>query len=352
MVEEPGLGQPPPPPPGIEPVRGSRVVRWIIATLIVLILIVASNYIPLPFFYAYLPGPIRNVEELVSVSEGQTYSSEGKLYLTTVTVDTEVTVAKWFRALVDPEIAIVMKDDVTGGVSLNELEKQQKAEMDASKQHAEEVALTALGLATPKGDGARITGTIEGAPAEEVLERRDVIVAVDGEKVDTTCDVGRAVDSVDIGDPIDMTVKRDGEKKTFTIETERSPQDPGAPYVGIFMTDVNYEFDPGFTVDFKTGRIAGPSAGLMFSLALYDRLTPDDLTAGRDIAGTGTIQCDGGVGPIGGIEQKVAAAEAAGASVFLAPQGNFENADAVADDIDVVSISNFDDAVRYLEDLE
>jgi PDZ domain-containing protein len=352
MQEERTLGQPPPPPPGIEPVRGPRVVRWIVAAVIALALIVASNYIPLPFFYAYLPGPMRNVEDLVSVSEGQTYSSEGKLYLTTVSIDTDVTVAEWFRAVVDPEVAIVMKDDVTGGTSLKELEEQQRAEMDASKQHAEEVALTALGLATPKGDGARVTGTIEGAPAEGVLQRSDVIVAVDGQEVDTTCDVGRAVDRVAIGDPVEITVKRDGAEETFTIETERNPQDPTTSYVGIFMTDVNYEFDPGFIVDFETGKIAGPSAGLMFSLALYDRLTPEDLTAGREIAGTGTIQCDGGVGPIGGIEQKIAAAEAIGASVFLAPEGNFENAEAAASDIEVVSISNFDDAVRYLEDLE
>ncbi len=352
MQEETGLGKPPPPPSGIEPVRGPRVLRWVVVTVLALALLVASNYIPLPFFYSYLPGPIRNVEELVSVDEGQTYSSEGKLYLTTVSVDTDVTVAEWFRALVDPEIAIVMKEDVTGGISLKELEEQQKAEMDASKQHAKEVALSALGFATPEGDGARITGTIEGAPAEDVLQRSDVIVSVDGEQVDTTCDVGRAVDAVDIGDPVDITVKRDGRRQTFTVETERNPQDPTTPYVGIFMTDVNYEFDPGVTVDFETGKIAGPSAGLMFSLALYDRMTPGDLTAGRDIAGTGTIQCDGGIGPIGGIEQKIAAAEAVGASVFLAPQGNFENAEAVADDIDVVSVSNFDDAVTYLEDLE
>jgi Lon-like protease len=352
MQEERTLGQPPPPPPGVEPVKGPRLVRWVIAALLTLVFIVASNYIPLPFFYAYLPGPIRDVEELVDVSEAQTYSSEGKLYLTTVSLDDEVSVADWFRAVVDPDVAIVMKEDVTQGVSLSELEEQQKAEMDASKQHAQEVALSALGLAEPKGDGARVSDTIPDSPAEGVLRRGDVIVAVNGEPVGTTCEVGRAVDSVEIGEPVDVTVQRDGERETFTIETESNPQDPSTPFVGIFMTDVNYRFDPGFTVDFETGQIAGPSAGLMFSLALYDQLTPDDLTAGREIAGTGTIQCDGGIGPIGGIEQKIAAAEGIGASIFLAPKANFDDAEAVADDIEVVSVSNFDDAVRYLEDLE
>jgi PDZ domain-containing protein len=118
------------------------------------------------------------------------------------------------------------------------------------------------------------------------------------------------------------------------------------------MESVNYRFDPGFKIEFETGEIAGPSAGLMFSLALYDRLTPDDLTAGRKIAGTGTIECDGGVGPIGGIEQKVAGAQARGAEIFLAPQANSASAQAVADDIEVVPISTFGDAITYLEGLQ
>jgi PDZ domain-containing protein len=352
MQEQSGLGSPPPPPPGIEPVRAPRVVRWVIAAVIALALIVASNYIPLPMFYAYLPGPIRNVEDLVDVSDATTYPSDGKLYLTTVSVDTDINVADWARAVFDPNIAIVMKDDVTGGASLKELEEQQKAEMSASKRHAIEVALSSLGIAEPQGDGARITGTIPGAPASGPLKKGDVIVSVNGQKVDTTCDVGRQVDSADIGETIELTVLRSGQKQSVSVETTRNPQDPSAPYIGIYMTDVNYKFDPGFEVDFETGEIAGPSAGLMFSLALYDRLTKEDLTAGEDIAGTGTIQCDGGVGPIGGIEQKIAAAEQADAEIFLAPEGNYEDARRVAEDIEVVSISNFDEAVGYLEDLE
>jgi PDZ domain-containing protein len=89
----------------------------------------------------------------------------------------------------------------------------------------------------------------------------------------------------------------------------------------------------------------------MFSLGLYDLLTPDDLTSGRRIAGTGTIGCDGGVGPIGGIEQKVAGAEHKGAEIFLAPQANADSAKAVAEDIHVVSVSTFQDALDYLEGL-
>ena len=96
------------------------------------------------------------------------------------------------------------------------------------------------------------------------------------------------------------------------------------------MEDINYRFESQVEVDFQTGRIAGPSAGLMFSL-------------------TGTIDCDGGVGAIGGIEQKVAAAESRGADIFLAPAANAAAARGVAEDINVVSVSDFDDAIGYLE---
>ncbi len=179
-----------------------------------------------------------------------------------------------------------------------------------------------------------------------------MIVAVDGQRVATTCDVGRAVDAHEVGDEVEVQLRRDGKKRTVRIEAAANPEDETSAFLGVVMQEINYRFDPGLEVTFETGEIAGPSAGLMFSLALYDRLTPEDLTGGRDIAGTGTIACDGGVGPIGGVEQKVAGAEDRGATIFLAPQGNAAAARAVADEIEIVPISTFDDAVEYLENLE
>jgi PDZ domain-containing protein len=130
-----------------------------------------------------------------------------------------------------------------------------------------------------------------------------------------------------------------------------NPDDPDSAIIGVFMDDVNRQFAPGLEVGFDTGKIGGPSGGLMMTLALYDQLTPEDITGGRSVAGTGTIACDGGVGPIGGIEQKVAGAEDAGAEIFLAPSGNVAGARAVAKDIEIVEISSFDEAIRYLEGL-
>lgn len=341
-----------PAPAGVEPVKTSPLLRRLVAVVLMLGVAFAALRLPIPIFYAYLPGPVRDVERLVEVRGAETYSSEGSLYLTTVSVDIEVTFVDWVAAVVDPNTDIVMKEAVTQGQSFSDLEKQQIEEMKSSKLAAEEVVFSALGLGSPTGDGARIQEVAPGTPAAEHLRKGDVLLKVDGEDVDTTCDVGRSVKDRHPGDTVRVTVSRNGRPRTFTVETIPDPQDPDIPLIGIFMTDVNRQFDPGIKVGFKTGEIAGPSAGLMFSLALYDRLTPDDVTGGRDIAGTGTIGCDGAIGAIGGIEQKVAGAEKEGAEIFLAPAANYEAAKAAAKDIEVVKVSTFSTALRYLEGLE
>lgn len=341
-----------PEPADNRPVNGLRPWRWAIFGAFTLALGLVAVLVPIPIFYAYLPGPVRDVEKLVKVTGVETYSSEGQLYLTTVSVDIEVTFVDWVTYLVDPNSVVVMKDQVTGGSSFEELEARQIEEMKGSKQNAEEVVFARLGIATPTGEGARVEATLEGSPADGKLREGDVILAIEGQKIETTCDVDSAMDTHAPGEQVTVTVRREGRAETITIEAGRSPTDPQAGFLGIAMSDVGYRFDSGAKVEFETGDIAGPSAGLMFSLALYDRLTPDDLTGGRPIAGTGEIACGGGVGPIGGIEQKVAGAEAEGAEVFLAPAANFEAAKAAADEIEVVRISNFGQAVEYLEGAE
>lgn len=316
-------------------------------------LLFAAGVVPLPLIYAFLPGPARDVGRLVEISDANTYSSEGRFFLTTVSVDTQVTFLEWVVAVFDANRAIVFKDQLApAGVSLDELEEQQRADMTDSKRHAQEVALVALGYDAPTGDGAQVEDTIPGRPAAGRLQPGDVIVSVDGESVATTCEVGAAVADRGVGEEIKIVVRRNGERLTYRLETAANPDDPNEPFLGVAMSDADYDFEPGVNVRFKTGKIAGPSAGLMFALALYDRLTSDDLTGGRQIAGTGTIECDGGVGPIGGVEEKVAGAERRGAEIFLTPEANAGAARGAAGKVEVVAVSTFREAVDYLENLE
>lgn len=337
--------------PDATPVKGGSGLKLTIFAALAIVLIAAAFFAPIPIFYAYLPGPVRDVERLVDVSDARTYSSEGRLLLTTVSVDPQVTFSEVVQSAFDDATAIVMKDDVTGGQSLDALIEAQKLEMQQSKQAAQEVALAALGLGEPTGDGARVVETIADSPASGLLQEGDVIVSVEGQTVATTCDVGREIGSYEPGDDLTIRVRRGGEIETVEVGTVQNPDDPDSAIIGVFMNDVNRRFEPGLEVSFDTGKIGGPSGGLMMTLALYDQLTPEDITGGRSVAGTGTINCDGGVGPIGGIEQKVAGAEEAGAEIFLAPSGNVAAARTVAKNIEVIEISTFDEAIRYLEDL-
>lgn len=341
----------PPEPPGVRPVNFSPW-RWIVLAVFGAILMWAAFNVRIPMYYVYLPGPAPEVEGLIEIDDATTYSSEGSFILTTVSVDTDITFADMVFTALDPDRVVVDADAVTGGESLRDLQREQEAEMRSSNRHAQEVAFEALGLGRPEGDGAEVVTTVRDSPAAEVLKPGDLILAVDGEPVSTACDVGRAINFHEVGETVTVTVRRDGDRKTFELKSIAHPQDPASAFLGIQMNEVNYRFNPGVDVQFETGDIAGPSAGLLFSLTLYDQLTPDDLTGGRKIAGTGTIDCDGGVGPIGGVEQKVAGAEREGAEIFLAPTLNAEPARAVADDIRIVSISNFQDAVDFLEGLD
>lgn len=341
--------------PQDEPVATRRRplrLKLVIAVALAAVLAFAAFKVPLPMFYAYEPGPVRDVEKLVTVSGERTFSSEGSLYLTTVSIDLEVTFAEWVSALFNEEIEIVSRQSVTGGSSFEDVEQEQTAQMEQSKQQARDVTLSQFArFGSPDGDGAEIVDTVEGSPAVGALQPKDVIVAVDGRTIDTTCDAVNAIDRRGPGDEVELTIERAGDRRRIQITTAENPQDPGTPFVGIFMTTANYNYNPGIDVKFKTGNIAGPSAGLMFTLALYDRLTPDDLTSGKEIAGTGTIGCGGEVGPIGGIQQKVAGAEAQGATIFLTPAANVADARVVAEDIEIVPVVTFDDALGYLEGL-
>jgi PDZ domain-containing secreted protein len=242
----------------------ARRRRYAIAALAVLVVVAAAFTLPVPGIYVTLPGPVRDVERLVSVRDARAYSSEGTLFLTTVNVDVSATAAEIVVALFHPHREVVPERQVTGGLTLEQVERAQRAQMILAQRCAREVAFAALALGEPGSDGAVV--------------------------------------------------------------------------------------EPEVEADFSTGKIAGPSAGLVLSLALYDRLTPDDLTAGRRIAGTGTIGCSGRVSPVGGVEQKVAAAAGVGADVFLVPARNAAEARAAAGDIEILPVRSFADALGLLED--
>lgn len=338
-------------PEGPPAAGGGASWRRVVAVIVGAALVFGSFVVPIPIFFEYLPGPVRDVESLIHVKGAPTYASQGHLYLTTVYIDVSVTLAQVVESLFRSDATIVLRQQVTGGQSIPQLLKENKQMMATSKMQAEAAVLSKLGLGQPTGKGAEIEATASGSPSQDLLHKGDVVVAVDGHKVGTTCAAGKLIQARGIGATVALTVIRNGSRRQVHIKLGSNPQDSAAPYLGVFWRNLHYRFDPKVHASFATGRIAGPSAGLLFALALYDKLTPDDLTAGRRIAGTGTIQCDGAVGPIGGIQEKVSAAQSQGAQIFLAPRSEANDAKAVAHDIIVVPISTLDGAVSYLQSL-
>jgi PDZ domain-containing protein len=239
------------------------------------------------------------------------------------------------------------------GQSPEEYQRVAQNDMVESKNTAVYVALTHLGYdVTYSGQGVEVASVLEGTPAADALQVGDVITAIDGQQVDLATDAVAIIQSHAIGDTITLTVQRGDQTLDIPVTLVPNTQDATRPMVGFGA--VTYQLSYNFPVDVEidSTNIGGPSAGMMYTLAVIDVLTPDDLTKGHRIAGTGTISSDGSVGAIGGVRQKVEGAAAAGAEYVLVPQDNYDDAlTADATGAQIVPVSTIDDALSFLSSL-
>jgi PDZ domain-containing secreted protein len=206
----------------------------------------------------------------------------------------------------------------------------------------------------PASSGALVAGLLPGFPAAEELAFGEVIVEIDGEEVVTTRDALRLINGHDPGDEMSFTALTvDGELRDGTLvlaerpDDERTPEDEsGGPFVGI---EVRPAYATPYEVAIDSGKVGGPSAGLAFTLAVIDLLTPGELTGGVEVAATGEVQDDGRIGIVGGVTQKTASVRDRGVELFLVPAGDFETAATAADDsVEVVAVETLDDALAAL----
>jgi len=273
------------------------------------------------------------------------YEPTGQLDLTTVRYE-QLTGLTALRAWLDSSLSIVKADVVyPSDVPVTVTQQRGVSQMDQSQIAATAVALHALHK-YPKdhGDGALIEDVVPNCPAEGKLYPGDIITSVDGKAVHTAAQASKLFDKIPDSQPLHFDLNVDGNtvQETFT----RAPCGPkNEKLVGISMIDA-FPIDVTYTSD----EIGGPSAGLMWALGLYELLTPEDITAGRTIAGTGEIAPHGTVYPIGGIQDKVIAAQRAGATIFLAPKANMDELQGVdTGDMQVIPVKSFDDALQALQ---
>jgi PDZ domain-containing protein len=309
-------------------------------------------------YYVVSPGPVYDTSDFVHV-EGGTVSENGELFFLTVSLK-EANVFEWAGAHLDPRVKLSERRNIRpDGVSQEQLRRESLAAMTQSKVDATYVALTKLGYeVTLIGTGALVIETVPDSAADGLLLPNDVIIEMDGQMISFRSDVLDFLEPLNIGDAITVTVQRStGEDETVEvddIELILGPhtEDPTRPMMGVLLDNNEPVIEFPVDVNIDSQNIGGPSAGLMFTLQIIDQLTPDQLTHGKRIAGTGTISIDETVGPIGGIEQKIYGAIDAGAVAVLVPSGNYDAALVAADGrIEIVRVATVDDALAFLATL-
>jgi PDZ domain-containing protein len=308
--------------------------------------------IELPY-YAYRPGSVRDTSALISVDGAETYDADGSISYTTVSLR-QLTVFSYIDAKLDDDVEIVPEKEILGPRNREENRKFNLQLMDTSKQVATQVALEKLGYdVSLTVAGERVIEVEDDSPADGIMEPGDMIVAVEGERIDDPDDLKRLLSDNHPGEHVNITVRpfTDTGEKDVDLELAAAKDDPQKGVMGVYVQPDGIEFHFPFDVQFDTGDVGGPSAGLAFTLGLLDQLTPGELTGGVPVAVTGTINADGTVGEIGGAAQKAAAVRRAGIKVFLVPSADYEDAVSRAGDVKVYKVDTLDDALKVLSEL-
>ena len=320
-----------------------RSRRWVFIVIPLFALYLASWIVLLPL-YSIGPGPARDVAPLIRISGEPVYQSSGHFVMTSVHVQ-QLTAFGALLAWLDPNQAVVGRSTLYApGETDRQEQRRAISQMDQSKLDAAYVVLKQLfGYPRDHGDGVLIESVVPGCAADGELYPGDRIRSIDGTDVTTVAAASRLIRSAASGSTLTFDVTVDGKPQVVRL-VRRPCGGSEKPLVGVSMIP---SFP--FPISISSGDVGGPSAGLMWAVTMYDLLTPGDLTGGRTIAGTGVIETDGRVDPIGGIGEKIVAARDAGADVVLLPKGNLAEARAAgADGVRLVPVASFDQAVSWL----
>ncbi|MGW1838921.1 YlbL family protein [Streptomyces sp. BBFR2] len=342
-----------------------RTATLLASTLMLIALLCAGVLIPVP--YAEMsPGPTVNTlgdhdgQPVLRVSGHKTYPTTGHLNMTTVRVtgpDYTMNLLEAVYGWLDPDAAVVPhKTLYPEGQTAEQADQENAEEFSQSQESAKVAALKQLDI--PVATQTVVASVLKGKPADGLLHAGDVIKAVDGTPVKARDDVTKLVTRHKPGDKVVFTVipaknaaadekkgkRPESGRKDITVPTVKAD---GRALVGI-QAGVDHVFP--FTIDVKLADVGGPSAGLMFALGIVDKLSEQNLTGGKFIAGTGTIDDEGKVGPIGGISMKTVGARAKGAEYFLTPKDNCASAAKdTPEGLTLVKVDTIGDAVKALQ---
>jgi PDZ domain-containing protein len=355
--------QPQPPPPQSPPLPPPppRRRRWPLPTVAVIVVVLAIGYAVANHFtanyYAIAPGDAQSVQRYVTVPPDKLHKHPGRVLLVTVSLLT-VRPLTWISDKLNSDIQMLKVQDLTGNTPPSQLNQLNAVEMQNSTQTAVIIALRRLGYKVDlNGQGAEVDAVVAKSPAANLLVPGDVIVAFDGTPITSNDQLVSAIRRHKPGDKVIFTVQKTSPTRTEdkTVVLGSAPADASTPtthaFLGIATTTKE---QPSLPIDVKIdpGNIGGPSAGLSFTLQIIDNLSTSDITGGKAIAVTGTINADGTVGDVGGVAQKAVAVRKAGAVAFLVPKGEGKVAQQHAGShVKVIEVTTLEDALNTLKSL-
>ncbi|HET7723143.1 MAG TPA: PDZ domain-containing protein [Propionibacteriaceae bacterium] len=325
----------------------------VVSSLVFIALAAVLAFAPIPFV-AWTPGATYDV---LGTSDGQpvlkidgitTYDTTGQLRMTTVSqtrADASLSLPEALFAYVMPHRDVLPRDVVYApGKSAGQVANEEKSLMSTAQFDAVVAALRAAGQ--PVQELPMVTAVRVSGPSNNKLQPGDLILMVDNVPVSTNEDVVARIKDKGVGQKVVIQVQRQNTRVSVTIDTVGSATDGRVATIGVTV-GTGYSYTPSVSFSINPD-VGGGSGGLMMALAVYDRITPGDLLKGQIVAGTGTMSATGEVGAIGGIQEKIAAAEAAKAKVFFVPAANCQDTVGLTSSMSLVKVSTLKDAIDAL----
>lgn len=332
----------------------SRNAMAIVSSLLFAILAALLVLIPVPYV-ARRPGQTIDVlassdkGPVIDVSEVPTFDTSGHLLMTTVSttrVDSTLSLPEAIFVYLGSDSEAMPRDVIYPPGKTNEqVETESARSMVDSRTRATVAALRAATIQVE--DKPMVTAVSISGPSADVLQPGDLILQVNGQPVSDREEVRQVIGQNDVGQVVTLQISRGGEELTVEITLAASTTEADRPVMGVDIGP-GYRYTPRVTFGVDPS-VTGPSAGLVFALGIYDRITEGDLIQDEVVAGTGTIDAEGSVGNIGGAREKIKGAERDGASIFLLPEGNCPDVEGIKTSLTLVKVATLRDAISALQ---
>lgn len=326
---------------------------WTAFVAAVAFVLTAVGLVVLPVPYvSWTPGSVTNTlgrvnnTPVINITGIGTYPTQGQLDLTTVSEtrpDSRLSLPEALLSYWLPHRDAMPRELIyPPGKTAEQVNSESRLMMETSQSTAVVAALRAAGQ--PVTQRPAVSSVTVNSAAYNHLQPGDLIVSINGHKVTSNQQAEDLIRGQGSGSTLIFDVIRDRAMKVVRFSSDSSG---GSDLSGITVGN-GYQYAPEISFDLGE-QIGGPSAGLVFSLAIYDKITPGSLTGDRRIAGTGTIDASGNVGAIGGIQQKIAGASRAGATVFLVPAPNCGDLTGVRTNLKLVKVSSLQGAISAIK---